>query len=185
MLICFFDQEGIVHQEFVTPGMKVNADFYCDVLRRLRENVRRKVTQKWQNQNPIIHHDNAPAHRSFKVSQFFAKNNMTVVPHPPYTPYLAPCDFSSSPSWSFGWRVEDSTPLKRFKRNRSGYLTQFQKGTSRDASKHGRNAGTAVFVQKGSTLKVMEEFNIQGKQTSFYKHRPGTFGYTLVHTRWS
>jgi len=65
--------------------------------------------------------------------------------------------------------------------NHSGYLTQFQKGTSRDASKHGRNAGTAVFVQKGSTLKVMHEFNIQGKQTSFYKYCPGTFGYTLVY----
>jgi len=33
---------------------------------------------------------------------------------------------------------------------------------------------------KGSTLKVMEEFNIQGKQTSFYKYCPGIFGYTLV-----
>jgi hypothetical protein len=76
--------------------------------------------------------------------------------------------------------VEDSTPLKRFKRNRSGYLIQFQKGTSRDASKHGRNTGTAVFVQKWSTLKLMEEFIIQGKQNSFYKYCPGTFGYTLV-----
>jgi hypothetical protein len=46
-------------------------------------------------------------------------------------------------------------------------LTQFQKGTSRDASKHDRNAGTAVFVQKGGTLKVMEEFNIQSKQYFF------------------
>jgi len=64
MLIFFFDQEVIVHQEFVPPGMTVNADLYCDVLRRLRENVRRKRPQKWQNQN----HDNAPAHRSFKVS---------------------------------------------------------------------------------------------------------------------
>ena len=201
MLICFFDQEGIVHREFVPPGMTVSAVFYCDVLRRLRENVRRKRPQKWQNQNLIIHHDNAPAQRSFKVSHFLAKNNMTVIPHPPYSTDLAPVTFSSSPSWSFGWRVEDSTPLKRFKRNRSGYLTQFQKGTSRDASKHGRKAGTAVFVQKGSTLKVMEEFNIQvkqtqfykgstlkvmeefniqGKQTSFYKYCPGTFGYILV-----
>ena len=49
-----------------------------------------------------------------------------------------------------------------------------------DASKHSRSAGTAVFMQKGSTLKVMEEFNIQGKQTSFYKYCPGTFGYILV-----
>jgi len=46
-------------------------------------------------------------------------------------------------------------------------LDTIPKGTSRDASKHGINAGTAVFVQKGNTLKVMEEFNIQGKQTSF------------------
>jgi len=29
-------------------------------------------------------------------------------------------------------------------------------------------------------LKVIEEFNIQGKQTSFYKYCPGTFGYTFV-----
>ena len=93
MLICFFDQEGIVHQEFVPSGMTVNADFYCDVLRRLRENVRRKRAQKWRNQNLIIHNDNVPAHRSFKVSLFLAKNNMTLIPHPPYSPDLAPCDF--------------------------------------------------------------------------------------------
>ena len=92
MLICFFDQEGIVHREFVPPGMTVNADFYCDVLRRLRENVQRKRPQKWRNQNLIIHHDNAPAHRSFKVSQFLAKNNMTVIAIP-ISPNLALCDF--------------------------------------------------------------------------------------------
>jgi hypothetical protein len=27
----------------------------------------------------------------------------------------------------------------------------------------------------------MEEFNIQGKQTSFYEYCPGTFGYILVN----
>jgi len=96
MPICLFDQEGIVHREFVPPGMTVNADFYCDVLRRLRENVQRKGPQKWQNQKLIVHHDNAPAHRSFKVSQFLAKNSMTVVPHPPYD--LAPCDFFLFPT---------------------------------------------------------------------------------------
>ena len=97
-LICFFDQEGIGHREFVPPAMTVNADFCCDVLRRLRENVRHKRPQKWQNQNLIIHHDNAPARRSFKVSQFLAKNNMTVIPHPPYSPDLATCDFFLFPN---------------------------------------------------------------------------------------
>jgi len=65
----------------------------CDVLRRLRENVRRKRPQKWQNQDLIIDHDNAPAHKSFKVSQFLAKNNIAVIPHPPNSPDLAPCNF--------------------------------------------------------------------------------------------
>ena len=54
---------------------------------------RRKRPQKWRNQNLIIRHDNAPAHRSFKVSQFFAKNKMTVISLPPYSHDLAPCDF--------------------------------------------------------------------------------------------
>ena len=79
--------------------------------------------------------------------------------------------------------MEDSTPLKRFKTNRSGYLKEFQKEISTDASKHGRKAGTAVFLQKGSTLKVIEEFNIQGKQTSFYKYCPRTFGYILLYVK--
>ena len=117
-----------------------------------------------------------------KFRSFWPRTTWQWSPIPHTHTIWPPVTFSSSPSWSFGWRVEHSTPLKRFKRNHSGYLTHFHKGTSRDASKHGRNTGTTVFVQKGSTLKVMEEFNIQGKQTSFYKYCPGTFGYTLVNT---
>ena len=108
MLICFFDQEGIIQREFVPPGMMANADFHCDVL-RLCENVRRMRPQKWQNQNLIIHHDNAPAHRSFKIQQFLAKNNMIVIPHPPYSPDLAPCDFFLFPKlklWMKGRRFD-------------------------------------------------------------------------------
>jgi histone-lysine N-methyltransferase SETMAR len=93
MLICFFDQEGIVHREFVSPGMTVSVGFDCDVLRKLRDNVRRKRPQKCQNHTLIIHHDNAPAHMSFKFSQFLAKNKMTLIPHPPYSPDLASCEF--------------------------------------------------------------------------------------------
>ena len=34
-------QKGIVHKEFVPPGQAVNAAFYVEVLKHLRENVRR------------------------------------------------------------------------------------------------------------------------------------------------
>ena len=40
MLIVFFDIRGIVHHEFVPQGQTVNAQFYCSVLHRLRENIR-------------------------------------------------------------------------------------------------------------------------------------------------
>jgi histone-lysine N-methyltransferase SETMAR len=42
MFIVFFDIRGIVHREFVPQGQTVNKTFYCEVLRRLRENIRRK-----------------------------------------------------------------------------------------------------------------------------------------------
>jgi hypothetical protein len=37
--LCFFDVKGIVHGEFVPPNTMGNSEFYCDVLRCLRENV--------------------------------------------------------------------------------------------------------------------------------------------------
>ena len=93
MLICFFDIKGIIHKEFVPPRLTVNGLFYCEVLRRLRENVRRKRLEMWTNQSWVLHHDNAPAHTSLVVQRFLASTNTTVFPHPPYSPYLAPCDF--------------------------------------------------------------------------------------------
>ena len=93
MLIIFWDIRGIVHKEFVPPGQTVNGKFYCEVLRRLRKNVRRKLPEMWKNRNWLLHHDNAPAYTSLVVREFLTKNNVTTVPHPAYSPDLAPCDF--------------------------------------------------------------------------------------------
>ena len=92
MLICLFDQKGIVHKEFAPPGQTVNAAFYVEVLKRLQENVRRKRPDQWRN-NTWLHNDNAPAHAAILTRRFLTDNNMTVVPHPPYWPDLAPSDF--------------------------------------------------------------------------------------------
>jgi len=42
MLLAVFDSEGIVHHEFAPSGQINNKEFYVEVLRRLRESVRRK-----------------------------------------------------------------------------------------------------------------------------------------------
>ena len=93
MLICFFDQKGIVHKEFVPPGQTVNAALYVEVLRRLQENVRRKRPDQWQNNTWPLHHGNAPANAGLLTRRVLTENNMTVVPHPPYLPDLACSNF--------------------------------------------------------------------------------------------
>jgi transposase len=97
MLVIFFYCEGTVNEEFVPPGQTVNQHHYLQVLKRLREYVRRKRPERWRNQDWLLHHDNAPAHTALSVQRFLAAKNMAMVPHPPYSPDLAPCDFSLFP----------------------------------------------------------------------------------------
>ena len=40
-----------------------------------------------------LHDDIAPAHSALKVRNYLAKNKVPVLPQPPYSPELAPCDF--------------------------------------------------------------------------------------------
>jgi hypothetical protein len=83
---CFFsDMNGNV-----PLNTTVNYDFYCVILRRLRENVRRERPELWHNHNWLLLQGNGPAHTSLKTKEFVTNNNMVNVLHPPYSPYLAP-----------------------------------------------------------------------------------------------
>jgi hypothetical protein len=100
MLIIFFNLKGISHKEFVLAGQTASFEYYCDVLRRLNENVQRLRPQLWRQKNWMSHHDNAPSCTSLFTRDFsFMKNNRIVVPHPLY--------FSVSP-------IEDKTERPPF-----------------------------------------------------------------------
>jgi hypothetical protein len=64
ILELFFDSSGIVHVEFIPEGATVNKHRYKEILRRLRNSVRRKCTELWRTKSWLLLHDNAPAHRS-------------------------------------------------------------------------------------------------------------------------
>ncbi|UYV78520.1 hypothetical protein LAZ67_16001878 [Cordylochernes scorpioides] len=66
---------GVVHHEFMPQA------------------IRQKRPDLWKIKNWLLHHDNAPAHTSLLVRDFLAKNNTLMMPQPPYSPDLAPCDF--------------------------------------------------------------------------------------------
>jgi histone-lysine N-methyltransferase SETMAR len=51
-----------------------------------------KTTIK-KNNNLLLRHDNAPEHRSVLDIDFLAKNSVTILEHPPYSPDIAQADF--------------------------------------------------------------------------------------------
>jgi hypothetical protein len=70
----------------------VNEQCYLEVLTRLQESVWRKRPEAWPDKW-ILHHDNVPAHDALRVRDFLAKKSVTKMDHPPYSPYLGPCEF--------------------------------------------------------------------------------------------
>ncbi len=92
MLLIFFDIQGVVHREYLPEGQTVTGQFYVGVLERLRARIVR-VRPELAKNGWILHHDNAPAHSSLIIREFLAKKNIPTMPHPPYSPDLAPCDF--------------------------------------------------------------------------------------------
>lgn len=94
-LTVFFYSNGIVHIEFIPQGATVDKILYKEILGRLSNSIRRKRPELWHRKNWLLLHDNAPAHRSILVQEELARQQVAVLPHPPYSPDLAPCDFFS------------------------------------------------------------------------------------------
>jgi len=81
MLICFFDSQGIIHKEFISPGKTVNQTFYQEVLERLRKRVAH--VRPGTAHNSMLHHNNAPYQTAVSINEFLAEKSIPVVPQPP------------------------------------------------------------------------------------------------------
>jgi histone-lysine N-methyltransferase SETMAR len=97
MVLAFFDNKGVVYTNHVPRGVKVNAEYVISALKSFLKALRKKrpdlVPGEW-----MLHWDNAPVHTAQKVQQFLAKKNIQVLPHPPYSPDLAPADYFLFPT---------------------------------------------------------------------------------------
>lgn len=80
-------QGNNAQKEFVIPRQTVNTDFYKKVLQRLKNQIAH-INLKLKN-NWILHHDNASAHTSFKVTQFLVKHSTATLPQPLYSTDLS------------------------------------------------------------------------------------------------
>jgi hypothetical protein len=92
MLELFFDLHGIHPRKSNCKQALLQG-----ILRCLRISICHKPPDLWRRKNWLLLHDKAPAHHFVFVQEELAKQQVTVLPHPPYPPYLAQCDFSFFP----------------------------------------------------------------------------------------
>ena len=112
----FFDCESVVHYEFARRGHTIKKEYYLEVLKRLRDAVRRKRPRFWSSGDWLLHHDNAPTHPSKLVQQFLAEYKVVQLRQPPYSPDIALCDFWMFPKLNMalkGKRFDDIKTIQR------------------------------------------------------------------------
>jgi len=104
------------------------------------------------------------------------KDKMAVIPHPPYSPDLAPCDFFLFPKneieavWTPVWYHWGDTGQI------AECLTLWYKRTSRKRSKNVGDGGTGVCMREETTSRV----TAADRFYDFYGTSPENFGYHLV-----
>lgn len=93
MLTVFFDYRGVVHCEYLPDKQTANKEYYLEVLKRLRESIRKKRPELWKDNSWILHHDTTPPHEAIIIREFLAENSTKVIAQAPYSPDMSPFDF--------------------------------------------------------------------------------------------
>lgn len=90
LLSVWWDVNGIIHQEFLQPNSTITSTVYTNQLQRLNEKV---LQTRPQRDKIFFQHDNARPHTAKITSNYLLELGWEVVPHPPYSPDLAPSDY--------------------------------------------------------------------------------------------
>lgn len=88
MLTVFWDSKGLIKIDFAEKDVKLDSAYYASLIAETRS-LRRKPrgSPLWLLQ------DNAPIHKSALSTNAITTAGFEIVPHPPYSPDLAPSDF--------------------------------------------------------------------------------------------
>ncbi|KFD52867.1 hypothetical protein M514_06177 [Trichuris suis] len=92
MATIFWDSDGVILTDFLEGERTVTASSYKAVLRKLKTALARRRRGKL-HLGVLFHQDNAPAHSSRTVRTVLREFRWEFIPHPPYSPDVAPSDF--------------------------------------------------------------------------------------------
>lgn len=93
LLCVWWSIRGIVHLELLKYGQTVNSDLYCEQLDRLNQSLVEKCPAIVNRRGVILQHDNARPHCAKRTLEKINGLGWEVLPHPAYSPDIAPSDF--------------------------------------------------------------------------------------------
>jgi len=92
MATVFWDSQGVIYMDYLEKGKMVTGLYYAELLDRFAAELQ-KIRPHLAKKKVLFHHDNAPAHTSALAQGKLVELGYELLPHPPYSPDLAPCDF--------------------------------------------------------------------------------------------
>lgn len=96
MATVFWDRKGLLLIDFLPHGTTVNSVRYCDTLGKLRRAIQNRRRGRLSSGVRLLH-DNARPHVSRQTQELLTDFGWTILPHPPYSPDLAPSDYHLFP----------------------------------------------------------------------------------------
>lgn len=92
MLSVFWDSRGVLLTDYARKGTTITGNYYRNLLRKLRVEIKAK-RRGMLTKGVRLLHDNAPAHSAHETVKLAGDLGYEILPHPPYSPDLAPSDF--------------------------------------------------------------------------------------------
>ena len=88
----FWDAHGISVIDYLEKGRTINSEYYMALLVRLKEEIAKKRPQM-KKKKVLFYQNNAPCHKSIAKIAKLHELHFELLPHPPYSPDLAPSDY--------------------------------------------------------------------------------------------
>ena len=89
MATIFWDDKGIIPLEWLPEHTTINSTYYINILEKLKVAIKEKRRGKWSKGIWLLQ-DNARPHTSAETNSALHDLGLKCLPHPPYSPDLAP-----------------------------------------------------------------------------------------------
>lgn len=93
LLSAWWDIHGLIYFELLKAHERINGEFYCHQLDRFHAALKQKRPHLANRGDLYYHQDNARPHTALITTQKFKSLGYKMVPHPPYSPDIAPSDY--------------------------------------------------------------------------------------------